>query len=70
MDRASSGYRDEGNSIAKIRYLFKPKTTTENVREEDIHTARLAFYSRIWEELEVRVVLCLHSTIPIITFLL
>ena len=46
----------KGNSIAKIRYLFKPKTTTENVREEDIHTARLAFYSRIWEdeELEVR----------------
>ena len=46
----------KGNSIAKIRHLFKPKTTEEIVREEDIHTARLAFYSRVWEdqELEVR----------------
>ena len=46
----------KGNSIAHIKHLFKPKTTKEEVREEDIHTARLAFYSRIWEdqELEVR----------------
>lgn len=46
----------DGNSIATVRHLFKPKTLKNEVREERVHTARLAFYSRVWEDktLEVK----------------
>ena len=40
----------DGNSVAKVRHLFKPKTVKDEVREERVHTSRLAFYSRLWED--------------------
>jgi len=45
-----------GNSVARVRHLFKPKTTKDEVREENVHTSRLAFYSKVWEDktLEVK----------------
>ena len=46
-----------GNSVARVTAsVLNRRLTKDEVREENVHTSRLAFYSKVWEDktLEVK----------------